>query len=129
MKNMGLNSYMQNAPVVPQQQTMETTTSGQTQDPNANLPPASMNVSIQSFSFVKDNMTIAIGTTVRWTNNDTVTHTVTSDNNMFASPDLSPGQSFEYTFNTEGTFTYHCSIHPMMTGTIIVKPAIEVPTI
>ncbi len=87
-----------------------------------------MMVNIQASAFVKDSMTIPTGTKVLWTNKDSITHTVTSDDGLFDQA-LQPGQSFEYTFSTNGTFNYHCKIHPMMTGSIIVKPAIEVPTI
>jgi plastocyanin len=54
---------------------------------------------------------------------------VTSDEGKFASPTLKNEDYFEYTFDTIGTFNYHCTIHPGMNGTIIVKPANQVPTI
>ena len=56
-----------------------------------------------------------------WTNNDPVAHTVTSDNGVFASGNLSPGATFSYTFNTAGTYSYHCSIHTYMVGTVAVQ--------
>ena len=97
--------------------------------PPAPLPPADLNVTIQNSAFTKDTMTIALGTKVRWTNKDAMTHTVTSDNAKFDSKELAMGQTFDFTFNEIGTFSYHCAIHPGMKGTITVKPAIQVPTI
>lgn len=86
-------------------------------------------VNIVGSKFMKEEMTIPQGATVRWTNNDFVQHTVTSDDGIFASPTLDNGDTFEYTFDTIGTFKYHCTIHPGMNGTIIVKPANQVPTV
>lgn len=69
-------------------------------------------------------MTVPSGSTVRWTNYDGVTtHTSTSDTGIWDSGPLSSGQSFEATFNTPGTYPYHCTIHPNMTGTITVQLA------
>jgi plastocyanin len=65
-------------------------------------------------------LTVNVGSKVTWTNTDSVTHTVTSDNGVFGSGDLAPNATFSYTFNTTGTFAYHCSIHTYMTGTVIV---------
>jgi plastocyanin len=64
---------------------------------------------------------ITKGTTVKWTNQDPYAHTVTSDDNVFNSGNLNQGQTFEYTFNTPGTYDYHCIYHaPGMKGRIIV---------
>lgn len=127
------NSMNTNQSVAPsntptQQQTQQTNNQPAT-SPTGAPPLVGLNVSISNFTFIKNSMTIAQGTTVTWTNNDSVAHTVTADDGSFNSGNINPGQSFSYTFNTNGTFTYHCSIHTTMTGTIIVKPAIEVPTI
>lgn len=89
----------------------------------------SLAVNIKGMAFNKANMTIAQGTVVRWTNADNVSHSVTSDDGTFASPNLANGDSWAHTFNDLGTFDYHCSIHPTMRGQIIVKPAYMVPTI
>jgi plastocyanin len=62
-----------------------------------------------------------VGTTVTWTNNDSVTHTVTADAGAFDSGALSPGHTYSFTFRTSGTYSYHCSIHRSMTATIIVQ--------
>lgn len=88
-----------------------------------------LNVKIKNSAFKPDYMEIAEGTKVKWTNDDTTDHTVTSDTGKFESTTLSPGESFFYTFTTSGTFTYHCSIHPGMVGTIVTKAAHLVPTI
>ncbi len=97
--------------------------------PTPDPTPADLNVSIESSGFIKNNMTIAQGTKVRWTNKDAAAHTVTSDSGTFDSGNLSNGQTFDFTFSELGTFSYHCALHPEMTGTIIVKKPIEVPTI
>ncbi|HKW05882.1 MAG TPA: cupredoxin domain-containing protein [Nitrososphaerales archaeon] len=63
---------------------------------------------------------IGVNNTVTWTNNDQASHTVT-DKGVFDSGVLSPGQTFTYTFTTPGTYHYYCTIHPWMTGTVIVE--------
>ena len=65
-------------------------------------------------------MTVARGTTVTWSNEDSVEHTVTAANGAFDSGKLKSGQNFGYTFNEVGTFEYRCTIHPSMTGKITV---------
>lgn len=75
-------------------------------------------VSITDFTFTPANLTVGKGTTVVWTNMDPVDHTVTSD--TFSSNALESGDSFDYTFNETGEYSYSCSFHPQMTGKIIV---------
>ncbi len=77
-------------------------------------------VSIVSFAFDPASVTIDAGTTVTWTNNDTVPHTVTATDGSFNSGNLNPGESFSFTFDEAGTFDYICNYHPNMTGTVIV---------
>lgn len=78
-------------------------------------------VAIQSFAFAPSIITVARGTTVIWTNQQAgVQHTVISDTNAFGSGTLNTGVSFRFQFNTPGTFSYHCSIHPSMRGTVTV---------
>ncbi|SYZ73521.1 exported hypothetical protein [Candidatus Zixiibacteriota bacterium] len=80
-------------------------------------------VTISGFAFNPSSTTVKMGTTVTWTNNDAVTHTVTSDDGKFTSSgNLGQGAKYSYTFNTAGSYPYHCSIHPSMTGTITVTP-------
>lgn len=81
--------------------------------------PASSSVSIENFSFNPGTLTVAVGTTVTWTNNDSTTHTVKSSS--FNSSSLAPGDTFSFKFDSKGTFNYNCGIHPTMTGTIVVQ--------
>jgi plastocyanin len=76
-------------------------------------------INIESFVFNPEVTTIKKGSTVTWTNNDSVSHQIKSDS--FNSPKLANGQKFSFTFNNVGTFDYSCSIHPSMTGRIIVE--------
>ena len=61
------------------------------------------------------------GNTVTWTNKDSGIHTVTEDQDLLSSKDLRPAQTFDNTFDSAGTFVYHCMLHPSMTGKIIVN--------
>jgi plastocyanin len=72
-------------------------------------------------AFSPASVTVKVGETVTWTNKDSTTHTVTADKGEFSSDPLSKGTTFTATFTTAGTYTYHCSIHPTMTGTVIVQ--------
>ena len=78
-------------------------------------------VSIANFAFSPASITVKVGDSVTWTNNDSTTHTVTADDNSFSSGDLAPGATFSFTFPKAGTYAYHCSIHPSMTGTVVVQ--------
>jgi|SRR5450432_443966 plastocyanin len=78
-------------------------------------------LSIINMAFSPGSTTVKAGTTVKWTNNDGITHTVTADNNSFDSGNLASGATFSKTFSVTGTYAYHCTIHPGMTGTIIVN--------
>jgi plastocyanin len=66
-------------------------------------------------------ITVSRGDTVTWVNTDNVTHTSTADGNAFSSGNIAPGGSFRQTFQTAGSFTYHCAIHPNMVGTVTVQ--------
>jgi plastocyanin len=66
-------------------------------------------------------LNIATGTTVTWTNSDSVTHTSTSNNSTWNSGNIPPGGQFSFTFSTAGTFQYHCAIHPGMVGSVVVQ--------
>ena len=78
-------------------------------------------VSVASFSFQPAAITVSVGMTVTWTNNDSAGHTVTADDGSFKSDTLATGATFSQTFATAGTFAYHCSIHSSMTGTVTVR--------
>ena len=67
--------------------------------------------------------TVAKGTTVKWVNNDNMTHTATSDDGTtFDSGNIAAGASYSVVASKAGTFTYHCNIHPTMTATLVVNP-------
>lgn len=76
-------------------------------------------VTIKDFAFSPETLTVKQGTKVTWTNEDTATHTIKSD--TFNSPDISQGNTFEFTFATKGSFDYSCGIHPSMKGKVIVE--------
>lgn len=78
-------------------------------------------VVIQNMAFGPASLTVARGTTVTWTNNENMTHTVTADNNSFSSPNINYLGTYSRTFNDAGTFPYHCTPHPQMKGTIVVQ--------
>lgn len=75
-------------------------------------------ITIKNFSFAPMSLTVKVGTKVIWKNEDSATHTIKSD--IFSSPNLATGDTFEYFFKDKGDFTYICSIHPSMKGTITV---------
>lgn len=78
-------------------------------------------VEIANFMFTPMTLTVSAGTTVTWKFDDSTPHTVAADDNSFMSPPMSKGQTYTHTFATAGTVKYHCSIHPFMTGVIVVK--------
>src|SRR5579864_8225308 len=81
--------------------------------PTYNTPVANT-VSIVNMSFSPSSLTVTAGTTVTWTNNDTMTHTVTADDGSFDSGNITMGSKYSKLFSTAGTYTYHCTIHPNM---------------
>jgi plastocyanin len=97
----------------------------ETPAPAATTAPAQaaeVPVDIRNFSFSPNPVEVPVGGTVTWTNQDQVPHTATSDQRgVLQSGAIAPGSSFSQTFDTAGTFNYHCEFHPNMTGTIIVK--------
>ena len=104
----------------------------QTTHTTSGKAPASVSIGIphgsgtntSSKGFSPDSITVVLGVnnTVIWTNMDNSPHTVTSNGGSFDSGNMAPGQSYTYTFTTTGTFAYHCTYHPWMVGTVIVKP-------
>lgn len=86
-------------------------------------PGLNVNVDIKDFSFHPNETYLVSGTTVTWTNNDSVTHTVTGTSGKLGSDALRQGQKFSYTFSAPGTYDYHCAIHPFMKGKIVVAPS------
>ncbi|MFH1209451.1 MAG: cupredoxin family copper-binding protein [archaeon] len=84
--------------------------------------PQNYNIEVRGFAFSPPTLTIHRGDTVTWTNYDSVGHTITSDSgNELNSMTFSDGQTYSHTFNTVGTYAYHCTPHPNMKGTIIVQ--------
>jgi plastocyanin len=96
---------------------------GREVEAKGSIPEAGKNeIAIANFSFSPKMFTVAAGGTVTWINHDKVPHVISSADNQFQkSPPLQPGQSFSNTFATGGTYSYFCSIHPRMTGNVIVK--------
>ncbi len=78
-------------------------------------------VKIDNFTFDPPVLKIARGTKVTWVNADDVPHVVRSTDGVFKSPPMDTDGSFSYTFEKRGTFPYFCSLHPMMTGKIVVE--------
>ena len=78
-------------------------------------------VAIDNFKFAAQTITVPVGATVTWTNRDDVPHNVVSTVDAFKSPVLDTDQKFSHTFETPGTFKYYCSLHPRMTGQIVVN--------
>jgi amicyanin len=84
-------------------------------------PVAADAVTILNFAFGPQVVTVKAGTTVHWTNHDSEAHTVTSDTGAFGSPVLQSGTGYSFTFTKPGIYSYHCTIHPFMTGKVVVS--------
>jgi plastocyanin len=78
-------------------------------------------VKIDNFSFGPASITVPNGTTVTWINRDDIPHTVVSSDSAFKSKALDTDEKFSYTFSKPGTYSYFCSLHPKMTGQIVVR--------
>jgi plastocyanin len=83
--------------------------------------PAAVEVKIDNFSFAPVEISVSAGTTVTWTNRDDIPHTVVSTDKVFKSKVLDTDDKYSYTFSKPGTYPYFCSVHPKMTGTVVVK--------
>lgn len=86
----------------------------------ADQPPQPTAVQIDNFTFAPEVLTVRPGTEVRWTNHDDMPHTIVSDGN-FKSSALDTDDAWSHTFTKPGEYAYYCSIHPKMTGKIVVK--------
>jgi plastocyanin len=82
---------------------------------------ATADVKIDNFVFGPQTVTVPMGTTVTWTNHDDIPHTSVSAEGVFKSKVMDTDDKFSYTFTKAGTYPYFCSIHPRMTGCVIVK--------
>jgi amicyanin len=80
-------------------------------------------VSIDNFTFNPQTLTVKAGSTVTWTNKDDIPHAIAAVNREFKSKALDTGDAYSFTFTTPGTYAYFCSLHPHMTGTIVVEAA------
>jgi amicyanin len=85
--------------------------------------PTGAEVKIDNFSFGPATLNVPVGTTVTWTNRDDIPHTVvsTDEPRMFKSKVLDTDEKFSYTFTKAGTYAYFCTIHPKMTGKVVVQ--------
>ena len=80
-------------------------------------------VTIDNFVFEPARLTVKAGTTVTWLNRDDIPHTVAAKDRLFKSKVMDTDESYSFTFSTPGEYTYFCSLHPHMTGTIVVEGA------
>jgi plastocyanin len=89
----------------------------------ANAQPSAdaAGITIDNFAFGPQTLTVPVGATVTWTNSDDIPHTAVSIDGLFKSKVLDTDDKFSYTFTKPGTYAYYCTIHPKMTGTILVK--------
>ena len=86
-----------------------------------NNNPTTHYIDIQGYAFSPSSITINVGDTIVWTNYDSASHTVTSNDGLFDSGGISTGNTFSFTFTSAGTFNYYCTPHPGMTGSVTVQ--------
>jgi plastocyanin len=89
----------------------------------ANDQPSAANVAVRidNFVFGPQAITVPVGTTVTWTNSDDIPHTAVSTDGVFKSKVMDTDEKFSYTFTKVGTYSYYCSVHPKMTGQVVVR--------
>ena len=85
--------------------------------------PAAAAIAIDNFTFNPHSITIKAGTTVTWTNKDDIPHALAATDRSFKSKTLDTDDRYAFTFTAPGTYPYFCSLHPRMTGTIVVEAA------
>jgi plastocyanin len=78
-------------------------------------------IAIENFTFMPSELTVAVGTTVKWVNHDDTPHLVVSKDKVFRSKALDTDDSYSFTFTSAGTFEYFCGLHPQMIGKVVVK--------
>lgn len=88
---------------------------------NAQPKPEATELKIDNFTFTPAEQTVTLGTTITWTNHDDIPHTVVSTDKVFKSKVMDTDETFSFTFSKPGTFPYFCSIHPKMTGKVVVQ--------
>ena len=82
---------------------------------------ANAQVNIDNFVFGPQTVTVPVGATVTWTNKDDIPHTTVSTDGVFKSKVMDTDEQFTYTFTKAGTYSYYCSVHPKMTGKVVVQ--------
>jgi len=89
----------------------------------ASVQPSAANVAVRidNFVFGPPAITVPVGTTVTWTNSDDTPHTAVSTDGVFKSKVMDTDEKFSFTFTKAGTYSYYCSVHPKMTGQVVVK--------
>jgi plastocyanin len=89
---------------------------------SAKPPETKPEIKIDNFAFTPETLTVPVGTTVQWTNRDDIPHTVVSDDKTtFKSKALDTDDKFSFAFTKAGTYPYFCSVHPKMTGKVVVQ--------
>lgn len=88
---------------------------------NDEAAAANAEVKIDNFVFGPQTITVPVGTTVTWVNKDDIPHTVVSTDGVFKSKVRDTDEKFSYTFDKPGTYSYYCSVHPKMTGKVVVQ--------
>ena len=78
-------------------------------------------ITIDNFTFTPKELTVAVGTTIKWVNHDDIPHTIVEKKTTFRSKALDTDDSYSFTFTSAGTFDYFCGLHPHMVGQVIVK--------
>ena len=78
-------------------------------------------ITIDNFTFTPKELTVAVGTTVKWVNHDDIPHTIVEKKTTFRSKALDTDDSYSFTFTSAGTFDYFCGLHPHMVGQVTVK--------
>lgn len=112
----------QDTTVTPKTNKPETSQSTKTEETTA--PANTTSVMIKDFAYSPASITVKVGDTVTWTNEDSMAHTVTADDGVANGPDsesLGKGDSYSFKFTKAGTYTYHCTPHPYMKGTVTVE--------
>jgi amicyanin len=89
---------------------------------NGNANAADAQVKIANFTFEPPVLTVKVGTTVTWVNDDDIPHLVSEKDGKFRSSALDTNETFSETFKDAGTIEYFCVLHPHMTGKIVVEP-------
>ena len=91
--------------------------------PAVSAEAAELEVKIDNFTFAPQRLVVKAGTTITWINEDDIPHTVASSTKLFKSKALDTNDKFSFTFITPGSYEYLCSLHPHMTGAVVVEAA------